>query len=290
MPALPAARENGPVDRATAIDQLAAVPLDEFVAERKRLAKELRGAGDRDGAAEVAKLPKPTLPAWALNHLAREDPGAAGEWLNAAEALRKASTHAAEVGGDELRAAMAAHREATRRLVAAVRERVPLSEPMLDRVRALLQSATVDPRVAERLRGGGLVEGGDDDDPAPPEPAPEGAKPSARPKRAKQPAPAKPDPDDERRAASARAEKARAELERRAGVASAELERLREEADEREAAAAAADERSEAARRTLRRSESEASAARGAADDARAAVADAERQVRTLIAELRDAS
>ena len=98
-PVVPGARENGPVDRDTALDRLAAVPLEDFVAERKRLAKELRGAGDREAAAEIARLPKPTPPAWALNHVAREDPAAVDRWLAAAEALRHASTHAAEVDG-----------------------------------------------------------------------------------------------------------------------------------------------------------------------------------------------
>src|SRR5215208_1121033 len=49
-------------DRATAVRRLLAVPLEDFVAERKRLAKELRDGGDREGAAELAKLPKPSAP------------------------------------------------------------------------------------------------------------------------------------------------------------------------------------------------------------------------------------
>jgi hypothetical protein len=281
------------VDRETALDRLAAVPLEDFVAERKRLAKELRGAGDRDAAAEVAKLPKPTPPAWALNHLAREDPAALDQWLAAAEALRHASTHAAEVGGDELRAAMAAHRDATRSLLGAVRDRVPLSDPMQERVRALLQAATADPEVAARLRSGRIVEGAAESD-APPaaEPAPAPAIPKRRPGREsdEQRAARERAEAEARAAAEERAAQARADLERRAGAASAELERLRDVAAERETAAAAAEERLEEARRTLTRSESELSAARSAQDDARAAVADAEREVRTLIAQLRGAS
>jgi hypothetical protein len=279
------------VDRVTALDRLAAVPLEDFVAERKRLAKALRDAGDREAAAEIARLPKPTPPAWALNHLAREDPAAMDQWLAAADALRHASTHAAEVGGDELRAAMAAHRDATRILLAAVRDRVPLSEPMQERVRALLQSATADPDAAARLRSGRIAEGaGEGDAPpaAPPPPAApkrRGARESDEQRAAREQAEA-----EARAGAEEQAAQARADLERRAGVASAELERLRELAAEREEAASAAAERLEEARRTLHRSESELSAARSAVDDARAAVADAERQVRTLIAQLRSAS
>jgi len=138
------ARENEPVtELEAAVDLLHAVPLEDFVAERKRLAKELRAAGDGAAAAELAKLPKPSAPAWALNHVAREQPQAIGDWLDAAAALRDASTHADRTTGDVLRSAMAAHRDATRRLLATVRDEArpngrALSEPMVDRMRDLL--------------------------------------------------------------------------------------------------------------------------------------------------------
>ena len=153
----------------TDVDRLYAVPLEDFVAERKQVAKELRDAGEREAAAEVAKLPKPTPPAWALNRLAREDPDAVAEWLDAAAALREASANP----GAGLREAMAEHRDATRKLIAAARDRTrpagrPLSEPMLARVRELLQAATADPEQAEALRRGTLVEsGGDEEAPEP---------------------------------------------------------------------------------------------------------------------------
>jgi hypothetical protein len=154
-------------DLQTAVDQLHAVPLEDFVAERKRLAKELRSGGDRDAAAELAKLPKPSAPAWALNHVAREEPAAVADWLEATGALRDASAHADRSSGDALRAAMAAHRDATRQLLATVRDRArpngrALTEPMLDRVRDLLQAATADEARAELLRAGRAVEGDED--------------------------------------------------------------------------------------------------------------------------------
>jgi len=154
-------------DLQTAVDQLHAVPLEDFVAERKRLAKELRSGGDRDAAAELAKLPKPSAPAWALNHVAREEPAAVADWLEATGAVRDASAHADRSSGDALRAAMAAHRDATRQLLATVRDRArpngrPLTEPMLDRVRDLLQAATADEARAELLRAGRAVEGEED--------------------------------------------------------------------------------------------------------------------------------
>ena len=171
--------ENGRVtDLETAVGRLHAAPLEDFVAERKRLAKELRAAGDRESAAQLAKLPKPSAPAWALNLVARERPEVVGGWLDSAEALRDASTHADRASGDALRAAMAAHRDATRAVLATVRSEArpngrELSEPMLDRAREILQAATADPVRAELLREGRVVEG-DEEPAALPEPDEEG--------------------------------------------------------------------------------------------------------------------
>jgi uncharacterized small protein (DUF1192 family) len=269
-------------DVQAAVDQLYAAPLEEFVPERTRLAKELRAEGDKTAAAELAKLPKPTAAAWALNHVAREDPDAVAEWLEAAEGLRDASMHASEVGGDALRAAMAAHRDATGRLTAAVRERSrpsgrALSGPMLERVRTLLQAATADPRHAELLRAGRVTE-----EKTPPplmlEPAPQrprkrraAASPRRAPKR---------DREAEERA------KRRAELEGRAAALEQEIEGLRAEAARRADSASAAAERLEDARRALRRTESEAAAAHDASKDAERAAAAAERELRQLRARL----
>src|SRR5918992_5893487 len=100
-----------------AVDRLHAAPLEDFVAERKRLAKELRGAGERDAAAELAKFPKPTPPAWALNHLAREEPDTVAAWLDAVAELREATEGAGKASGEAVRAAIAGHREATRKLL-----------------------------------------------------------------------------------------------------------------------------------------------------------------------------
>jgi hypothetical protein len=276
------------MDPVTDVDSLYAVPLEEFVAERKRVAKELRAAGDRDAAAEVAKLPKPTPPAWALNRFAREQPDVVGKWLDVAEALRAASADP----GPDLRAAMAAQREATTGLVAAVRDQArpngrPLSEAMLERVRALLQGALTDPEQGERLRAGRIVEGGEDDAPLLPEPSPGTPEPKAK-RQGKAEAEATGKSAAQERKERERAERI-AELERRVEDAREQLERREETAAEREEAAAAAAEHLEEARRTLHRSESEASAADDAAQEARAAAGEAERELKALTAKLRKA-
>jgi hypothetical protein len=52
-----------------AVAELYRAPHDVFVAERKRLAGELKAAGDKAGAARLSKLARPTLSAWAVNQL-----------------------------------------------------------------------------------------------------------------------------------------------------------------------------------------------------------------------------
>jgi hypothetical protein len=88
-----------------AVRELYQTPLARFVAERKRLAGELRIAGDRSGAATLAKLPRPTTSAWAVNQLYWHARDAFDELLATAERLR----------GGEL-AATGAHRDALAKL------------------------------------------------------------------------------------------------------------------------------------------------------------------------------
>jgi hypothetical protein len=52
-----------------AIDRLYQVPLAEFTQARNALAAESKAAGDKDGAARVKELTKPSAVAWAVNQL-----------------------------------------------------------------------------------------------------------------------------------------------------------------------------------------------------------------------------
>src|SRR5690348_7318712 len=65
------------------------LPLEEFIAARDAEAKALRKT-DREAAAKLAKLPKPTPAAWAANQVARSDPGLIEALLDAGAALRAA--------------------------------------------------------------------------------------------------------------------------------------------------------------------------------------------------------
>jgi hypothetical protein len=92
---------------------LFAVAPDEFVAARDQLARELRAAGDKDEAAAVKRLRRPSVPVWALNQVGRSDPDAITELLASAEDARTAQTDVLEgADADVLRAAIARRRKA----------------------------------------------------------------------------------------------------------------------------------------------------------------------------------
>src|SRR5256885_16408872 len=54
------------------VAQLLAGSLNEFTSARNAKAKELKAAGERDLAAEVAGLEKPPVAVWAVNQRARQ--------------------------------------------------------------------------------------------------------------------------------------------------------------------------------------------------------------------------
>jgi hypothetical protein len=88
-----------------AVIALYRAPLDEFVAQRKRLASELKAAGDKTGATRLTGLARPPISAWAVNQLWWEARAAFDELFAAAERLRQ---------GDL--AATGAHRDAMTKL------------------------------------------------------------------------------------------------------------------------------------------------------------------------------
>jgi len=75
-----------------ALDELYGADLGAFVAERTRLAKQLKQEGDADAAAELTKLRKPNVAAWTLNQLARRNRREVDLLLDAGHRLREAQT------------------------------------------------------------------------------------------------------------------------------------------------------------------------------------------------------
>ena len=129
------------------------------MAARTALAKELKADGRKDEAAAVAKLRRPSVAAWALNQVAREQPEA--WWTTAIEAgeqLRAASDAAVAGRPGELRAATAAERTAANAVVKAAAAhlgaRADATAPAL---LATIRVAALDEEVADQLRRGVLV-------------------------------------------------------------------------------------------------------------------------------------
>lgn len=71
-------------------DDLFGLPLERFTEERNALARELRREGRRDEAAEVARLRKPSVAAWAVNQLVRTQRREVDQLFAAGDALREA--------------------------------------------------------------------------------------------------------------------------------------------------------------------------------------------------------
>jgi hypothetical protein len=96
-----------------AIDRLYSVEPAEFVAERKRLAKELGGEEGK----QLAALRKPTVAAWALNQLARRQRRDVDLLLDAGHRLRQAQAGVLRgTDRDEFERARETERDAIRRL------------------------------------------------------------------------------------------------------------------------------------------------------------------------------
>jgi hypothetical protein len=155
------------MDFETAADELYGVAPAEFVATRTRLAKE---AGDAELRKRITGLRRPSLPAWAVNRLAREAPSEVSALLEAGAGLRAAwageptagePTAGEPVAGDLAHWERERHRAVAEALRTAAdlvaRAGQPLSDAARREVEETLQAAVVDPEVAEEVRIGRLA-------------------------------------------------------------------------------------------------------------------------------------
>jgi hypothetical protein len=145
------------------LDDLFGVPLDDFTARRNELAARLKSAGQPEAAEQVRGLRKPSVPVWAVNQVARRDPGAMTRVVEAGRQLRQAQEAAFGGGGaDAVRRATADERGAVRELTRAAERlleeagRKP-TRSVVDRIGATLRAAAVDPEAAELLARGRLT-------------------------------------------------------------------------------------------------------------------------------------
>jgi len=143
--------------------ELYGLPLDQFVPERTALARILRDEGQREEAAKITKLPKPSIAAWAVNQLVRTQRRAISDLFDAGDALQKAQEDLLTGRSDGAALRQAAEQE--RRAVEALMERArgllsseghELSQATLDRVADTLHAAAIDEAVRSVVKEGCL--------------------------------------------------------------------------------------------------------------------------------------
>ncbi|HUI04277.1 MAG TPA: hypothetical protein VLZ77_12095 [Acidimicrobiales bacterium] len=140
-------------------DELYAVPPGAFVPARNARAKELAAAGEREAAAAVRTLPRPSAAAWLVNRLVRDH----GADVDRLLALRTAFEKA-QGGGDRDRLrALSTRRQA---LVAGLVEHAgalardaghPLSAAVQRELEGTLEAAVADEDAAGAVRSGRLA-------------------------------------------------------------------------------------------------------------------------------------
>ncbi|MQA81281.1 MAG: hypothetical protein GEV10_22820 [Streptosporangiales bacterium] len=140
-------------------DELYALPAGDFIAARDGRAAEVRADGDRETAAAIKKLRKPSSSAWLANMLVRHRQDEIAELADLGDALREAQTN---LSGDELRSLTRQRRQLIDRLLPAARALAtelgqPVSESVLQELEGTLQAALVDPSAAEAVSGGRLA-------------------------------------------------------------------------------------------------------------------------------------
>jgi hypothetical protein len=243
-------------------EDLYALDPTEFTAARDRLAAELRKAGDREAAAEVKALRRPTVTAWALNQLARRH-GDEVQLLLAASAEVARAQAEATTGGDAatFRRLTKERRELVHRLAAAGAALLDEREPgsgagRRDALVTALEAASMDEESGRALLAGRLTT----------EPSPAsgfGGFLTAAVTAAE---------------GSPRTGPSRGELR----AARDRAERARHAAEEAAEAAATAEEKVAALERQLEEARSRAERARTKADEAARAAEEAERSARDL--------
>ena len=141
------------------VDELYALPLEEFVAERDARAKQIRAGGDRELAGRVAALSKPTVAAWLLNQLARQRPDAVDQLVRLGADLRAVQQN---LDGDQLRALGRRRQQLVRAFVREAGQLAaelgrPLSGATATQVEDSLRAAVADESAGAALLAGRLA-------------------------------------------------------------------------------------------------------------------------------------
>jgi hypothetical protein len=145
-----------------AAEELYGLPPGEFTRARDARVKKVRKDGDREAAAAIKALRKPTVAAWALNQLARRRSKDLDALLSAGEELRAAQEELLG-GGDRsaFQEAAAQERELVARLsadaTALASEAGERAGGLQEKVAETLHAAALDEETADELRAGRLV-------------------------------------------------------------------------------------------------------------------------------------
>ena len=144
---------------AAALDELYGCDPGEFVAARKRLAADLRTAGEKDAAKELLAARRPSTAAWALNQVVRRQPDVVEALLDRSSELQAAQTRAISGKPEALRDAMRAHRkaldDATAAALAILGDRA--NDAFRSEIVSTLRAASVDDDTGRLLRTGRLT-------------------------------------------------------------------------------------------------------------------------------------
>jgi hypothetical protein len=147
------------VDLEDALNELYDAAPEDFVAERKRLARQLKADGHAADADELVKVRKPTVAAWAMNRLARDSRREVDLLLDSGHRMRTAQ--AGVLRGEARETFEQAHhteRETIARLVKEAErllaERGNASPAILEQIAASLHAAAVSERGRELLAAG----------------------------------------------------------------------------------------------------------------------------------------
>jgi len=131
----------------------------EFTAARNAKAKEAKQAGDKELAAAITALGKPTTVGWLANQLIRQYPDEMHALLELGESLREAT---ASLAGDQLKELSRQQRQVVYALVHQARGLAsaaghPASEDTARGLEETLHAALADPQAAAQLAAGRLT-------------------------------------------------------------------------------------------------------------------------------------
>lgn len=139
-------------------DLYSGAPAD-FVARRDAAVKAARADKDRELATAIGELRKPTVSAWLVNLLVRDDPALAGQIVALGEGLRDAEK---SLDGPALRELSKQRRQLVRSLVARARKLAQptgqkIGDAVVQELDATLTAALADPAVAREVVSGRLT-------------------------------------------------------------------------------------------------------------------------------------